>query len=283
MPHRAASSRADPVGDFDAGPPRVSFEFFPPKTAEMEARLWEVVKRLEPLRPALCLGHLRRRRLDPRAHPRDGAPHPPGDRARTGGASDLRRRDPRRDRRASRATIGRRASAISWRCAAIRPAGAAAATRRIPAAMPMPPIWSRGCKRVADFEISVAAYPETHPEARSAEPRSRQSEAQARCRRQPGDHPVLLRCRSVPALPRPRRGGRDRGADRAGHPAGHQFRPDQAHGARLAAPRSRPGWQRISTGSTTTPTPAGWSPPRSPPSSAAGCMPRACTNSISTR
>jgi len=42
---------ADPVGDFDVGPPRVSFEFFPPKTDEMEARLWEVVKRLEPLAP----------------------------------------------------------------------------------------------------------------------------------------------------------------------------------------------------------------------------------------
>ena len=42
---------ADPVVDFDAGPPRVSFEFFPPKTAEMELRLWEVIKRLEPLAP----------------------------------------------------------------------------------------------------------------------------------------------------------------------------------------------------------------------------------------
>jgi len=42
---------ADPVVDFDAGPPRVSFEFFPPKTDEMEARLWEVVKRLAPLAP----------------------------------------------------------------------------------------------------------------------------------------------------------------------------------------------------------------------------------------
>jgi methylenetetrahydrofolate reductase (NADPH) len=30
---------------------RVSFEFFPPKTDEMENRLWETVKRLEPLRP----------------------------------------------------------------------------------------------------------------------------------------------------------------------------------------------------------------------------------------
>ena len=42
---------ADPVSDFDAGPPRVSFEFFPPKTPEMEERLWDVVKRLEPLAP----------------------------------------------------------------------------------------------------------------------------------------------------------------------------------------------------------------------------------------
>lgn len=30
---------------------RVSFEFFPPKTDEMDTRLWETVKRLEPLRP----------------------------------------------------------------------------------------------------------------------------------------------------------------------------------------------------------------------------------------
>ena len=31
---------------------RVSFEFFPPKTAEMEANLWEAATRLEPLSPA---------------------------------------------------------------------------------------------------------------------------------------------------------------------------------------------------------------------------------------
>jgi methylenetetrahydrofolate reductase (NADPH) len=30
---------------------RVSFEFFPPKNDEMETRLWDTVKRLEPLRP----------------------------------------------------------------------------------------------------------------------------------------------------------------------------------------------------------------------------------------
>ena len=30
----------------------VSFEFFPPKTADMEANLWEAATRLEPLNPA---------------------------------------------------------------------------------------------------------------------------------------------------------------------------------------------------------------------------------------
>ena len=33
------------------GGPRVSFEFFPPKTPEMEATLWESINRLAPLHP----------------------------------------------------------------------------------------------------------------------------------------------------------------------------------------------------------------------------------------
>lgn len=32
--------------------PRVSFEFFPPKSDAMAARLWETVQRLEPMQPA---------------------------------------------------------------------------------------------------------------------------------------------------------------------------------------------------------------------------------------
>ena len=55
---------------------RVSFEFFPPKTEEMEKTLWESITRLAPLRPELRLGDLRRRRLDPRAHARDRQAHP---------------------------------------------------------------------------------------------------------------------------------------------------------------------------------------------------------------
>ena len=50
-------------GDID-----VSFEFFPPKTAAMEETLWRSIRRLEPLHPNYRLGHLWRRRLDPRAH-----------------------------------------------------------------------------------------------------------------------------------------------------------------------------------------------------------------------
>ena len=48
---RAASRASRFVHAGDQHGIRVSFEFFPPKTAEMEARLWEVVQRLEPLAP----------------------------------------------------------------------------------------------------------------------------------------------------------------------------------------------------------------------------------------
>ncbi len=36
----------------DHRPIKASFEFFPPKTAEMEEQLWRAIKRLEPLQPA---------------------------------------------------------------------------------------------------------------------------------------------------------------------------------------------------------------------------------------
>ncbi len=122
-------------------PLKLSFEFFRRRPTEMEKQLWPAVKRLEPLRAALRLGDLRRRRLDARAHPRDGAAHPPRDGARAGRAPDLRRR--------------RRASEIDdvardyWdagirHIVALRgdlPGGRRDATRRIPAATPTPPIW----------------------------------------------------------------------------------------------------------------------------------------------
>ncbi|MFP3339427.1 methylenetetrahydrofolate reductase, partial [Micrococcus sp. SIMBA_131] len=47
MPQQRFSRQPDVAGKL-----RVSFEFFPPKTDAMEARLWETVKRLEPLAPS---------------------------------------------------------------------------------------------------------------------------------------------------------------------------------------------------------------------------------------
>ena len=158
---------ADPVIDFDAGPPRVSFEFFPPKTAEMEARLWEVVKRLEPLAPRFVSvtygagGSTRERThatvrrirhetdLEPAAHLTCVA--------------------------ASRAEID--AVAQDYWEAGIRHI---VALRGDPPAdvrpyIPHPDGYPyaadlvAGLKNVANFEISVAAYPETHPEAASSD------------------------------------------------------------------------------------------------------------------
>ncbi len=39
------------IFSLDSGPPSVSFEFFPPKTEAMEERLWDSIKKLEPLSP----------------------------------------------------------------------------------------------------------------------------------------------------------------------------------------------------------------------------------------
>ena len=43
--------RAEPLHAGAATPHRVSFEFFPPKTEEMEKTLWESIERLAPLAP----------------------------------------------------------------------------------------------------------------------------------------------------------------------------------------------------------------------------------------
>jgi methylenetetrahydrofolate reductase (NADPH) len=158
---------ADPVIDFDAGPPRVSFEFFPPKTAEMDARLWEVVKRLEPLAPRFVSvtygagGSTRERThatvrrirqettLEPAAHLTCVA--------------------------ATRSEIDEVAQGY-WEAGirhivALRgdPPGGVQRYEPHPDGYPYAADLVAGLRKVADFEISVAAYPETHPEARSAD------------------------------------------------------------------------------------------------------------------
>jgi methylenetetrahydrofolate reductase (NADPH) len=158
---------ADPVVDFDRGPPRVSFEFFPPKTAEMEERLWQVIKRVEPLAPRFVSvtygagGSTRERThatvrriraetaLQPAAHLTCVA--------------------------ASRDEID--SVARGYWDAGIRhvvalrgdPPGGAPRYEPCPGGYAYAADLVAGLRRVADFEISVAAYPETHPEAGSAQ------------------------------------------------------------------------------------------------------------------
>jgi len=164
---------ADPISDFDAGPPRVSFEFFPPKTAEMDERLWAAIKRLEPLRPRFVsvtygAGGSTRERTHATVHRiRQETPLEPAAHltcvaasreeidavARDYWAAGIRhivalRGDP------PAGLIGGGPGATSGYTP--QPGGYAYAADLV-----------AGLKKVADFEISVAAYPETHPAARS--------------------------------------------------------------------------------------------------------------------
>ena len=147
-------------------PIRFSFEFFPPRDAATEARLWQTVERLVPLKPAFVSvtygadGSTRERthEIVTRIHAETGlvsAPH-----LTCVGAS-----------RAEVLEIAQR----YWD----------AGIRHIVALRGDPPKGSEsyvphpdgfsyaadlvaGLKTVGDFEISVAAYPEVHPEAVSA-------------------------------------------------------------------------------------------------------------------
>lgn len=145
---------------------RVSFEFFPPRNTDMEAALWRSIRRLAPLRPdfvsvtygaggstrerthATVEDIRRRTALEPAAH------------LTCVGAT-----------RAEIDAIARRYWHAGVRhVVALRgdpPAGAAGFA-------PHPGGYARaaelvaGLRRIGDFEISVAAHPETHPDAASA-------------------------------------------------------------------------------------------------------------------
>ena len=146
--------------------PKISFEFFPPKTEEMERSLWETINRLAPLAPNFVSvtygagGSTRERTHSTIARILEG------DQPDAGRASDLRRRAAGRDRRRRRRAITRSASAISWRCAAIRTTGIGTAYQAHPDGYQSSPELIAGIKkRYPDIEISVSAYPEKHPES----------------------------------------------------------------------------------------------------------------------
>ena len=146
---------------------RVSFEFFPPKTEKMEKILWDSIQRLAPLEPAYVSV----------TYGAGGST-----RQRTHATVVRIRRETVLEPAAHLTCVGAAREEIDevarqyWR----------AGIRHVVALRGDPPEDTdryaphsggyayasdlvAGLKRVADFEISVAAFPEVHPEAASAE------------------------------------------------------------------------------------------------------------------
>src|SRR5215470_9194768 len=163
------SIRSSRFTDTGSAPPiRVSFEFFPPKTAEMEKTLWEAIARLAPLRPNFVS-------------------------VTYGAGGSTRERTHATVKRIIAETMLTPAAHLTC-VAASRPeidavieAYAQAGVRHIVALRgdPIGGIGERfaphpggyhnaadlvtGIKRIADIEVSVSAYPEKHPDSPSVE------------------------------------------------------------------------------------------------------------------
>jgi methylenetetrahydrofolate reductase (NADPH) len=143
----------------------VSFEFFPPAEAAMEATLWRSIERLAPLQPrfvsvtygadgstrSLTQQLVSRIRRDSALI---GAPHLTCVGASRGEILDLARQYWQQGIRHIVALRG-------------DPPQGAAGYAPHPDGFPYAADLVAGLRRVGDFELSVAAYPETHPEAPS--------------------------------------------------------------------------------------------------------------------
>ena len=144
---------------------KVSFEFFPPKTPEMEQGLWRCIKRLEPLGPSFV-----------------SVTYGAG-----GGTRDRTHNTVRRILEESSLVPAAHLTCVGSTREEVNAVATAywdAGVRHIVALRGDPPegasgytpvpggyAWASdlvaGLKKLADFEVSVAAFPEVHPEAAS--------------------------------------------------------------------------------------------------------------------
>lgn len=162
----AAASLGTHAAAHDEAAPAVSFEFFPARSAASEAQLWQTIGRLAAAAPAFVsvtygaggtardhtyatvLRIRRETRLEPAAHLTclGTSRQETDDIARRYWEAGIRR-----------IVALRGDPPVNESAAAFRPAGYEFAADLV-----------TGLRRIAPFAISVAAYPETHPEARSA-------------------------------------------------------------------------------------------------------------------
>lgn len=147
-------------------PPNLSFEFSPPRTEELEQQLWACIHRLAPLEP----------RFVSVTYGAGGS-----EQARTHATVTRLARETQLAPAAHLTCVGATREQVDEVARGYWKAG----IRHIVALRGDPPLGSEyaphpggyarasdlvsGLKRIADFEISVAAYPEIHPEARSAQ------------------------------------------------------------------------------------------------------------------
>ena len=162
----ALSQPGRPLFEDAAGDIEVSFEFFPPKTEKMEATLWESVKTLEPLAPRFVSvtygagGSTRERthatvvRIQ-RETSLHAAAHLTCVEASRGEIDDVARAY--WDAGIRHIVALRGDPPVAGKAFAPHPDGYANAAELV-----------AGLKRVAPFEISVAAYPECHPDSPDA-------------------------------------------------------------------------------------------------------------------
>ncbi|HYB56712.1 MAG TPA: methylenetetrahydrofolate reductase [Alphaproteobacteria bacterium] len=152
-------------GPLPEGALRVSFEFFPPKSEEMERQLWHAVERLEPLQPRFVSvtygagGSTRERTHATVRRIRNETSLEPAAHLTCIGATQAEVDAVARDYWAAgiRHVVALRGD----------PPAGEAGYRPHPGGYAFAVDLVRGLKRIADFDITVAAYPEVHPEAAS--------------------------------------------------------------------------------------------------------------------
>jgi methylenetetrahydrofolate reductase (NADPH) len=159
---------SEPLAPKNRSPARVSFEFFPPSTAEMEQKLWQAIQRLAPLKP----------RFVSVTYGAGGST-----RERTHAAVRRLRQETELEPAAHLTCVGASRNVIDeivhdyW-AAGIRhlvalrgdpPGGMGSAYTPHPGGYAYAADLVAGIRRIADFEISVGVYPEIHPEAPNAE------------------------------------------------------------------------------------------------------------------